>query len=167
MSQESGDQRVSMDSCDAHAHALCEENPYLMSSPNDFNQHTIDEFRANGGQVGGQFASIPLLLLHTVGAKSGQPRTNPVAYVTDGEQYVIIATANGAPTNPDWYYNILAHPLVTLEVGSATFPARATAAAGAERDRLYAKMVEHVPAFAAFETMVTRKIPVVVLTRTA
>jgi deazaflavin-dependent oxidoreductase (nitroreductase family) len=136
-----------------------------MSSPNDLNKQTIDEFRAHSGQVSGQFAGIPLLLLNTIGAKSGQPRTNPVAYVIDGDRYVIIATANGAPTNPDWYYNVLAHPLVTLEVGSERFQARATAAEGAERDRLYANMVEKIPAFAAVEKMTTRKIPVVVLTR--
>ena len=136
-----------------------------MSSSNDLNNQTIDEFRANSGHVSGQFAGIPLRLLNTIGAKSGQPRTNPVAYVIDGDRYVIIATANGAPTNPDWYYNVLAHPLVTLEVGSERFQARATAAEGAERDRLYANMVEKIPAFAAVEKMTTRKIPVVVLTR--
>lgn len=136
-----------------------------MSNPNDWNKQIIDEFRANSGQTTGQFAGRPLLLLNTVGAKSGQPRTNPLAYVTDGDQYVIIASKGGAPTNPDWYFNIIANPLVTLEVGAEKFQARATVAEGAERDRLYAKMVEKMPGFAEYEKSTTRKIPVLVLER--
>ena len=89
-----------------------------MSNQNDWNQATIDEFRANSGKVGGRFAGRTLLLLHTVGAKSKEERINPVAYITDGDRFVIIASKGGAPTNPDWSYNILAHPLVTVEVGT-------------------------------------------------
>jgi deazaflavin-dependent oxidoreductase (nitroreductase family) len=138
-----------------------------MSNPNDWNKAIIDEFRANGGQVGGRFAGRTLLLLHTIGAKSGQERINPVAYVADGDRLVIIASKAGAPTNPDWYYNLLANPLVTVEVGTETFQVRAVVAAEPERTRLYAKMVEMMPGFAEYQQKTTRIIPVVVLTRMA
>ena len=107
-----------------------------------------------------------MLLLHTVGAKSGQARTNPLVYVTDGERIIIGATKSGADSNPDWYYNLLAHPDVTVERGAEQFQARATAVTEEpERSRLYAKLVEHRPGFAEYESKTTRKIPVVVLER--
>src|SRR5512140_1144202 len=96
-----------------------------MSNLNDRNKAIIEEFRANAGKVGGPFAGRTLLLLHTIGAKSRQKRINPVAYITDGDRLVIIASKGGAPTNPDWYYNIIANPLVTVEVGTEKFQARA------------------------------------------
>lgn len=130
-----------------------------------WNRQVIEEFRANAGKVGGQYESIPLLLLHTTGAKSGQQRINPLAYTTDGERLVIIASKGGAPTSPDWYHNIVAHPDVTVEVGTETFEARATIAEGAERDELYAKQAALMPNFASYQEKTTRKIPVVVLTR--
>ena len=134
----------------------------------DFNQQIISEFRANNGKVGGPFAGGSLLLLTTTGAKSGQPRTSPLAYTTDGESLVIIASKAGAPTNPDWYYNLLAHPEVTVEVGNERYQARASVVADQEkRDRLYAKMVERMPGFADYQKKTTRKIPVVVLERLA
>ena len=93
----------------------------------DFNQAIIKEFRANDGKVGGYFAGANMLLLHTVGAKSGQARTNPLVYVTDGDRLVVGATKSGADSNPDWYYNLLANPAVTVELGTEQFRARATA----------------------------------------
>jgi deazaflavin-dependent oxidoreductase (nitroreductase family) len=104
-------------------------------------------------------------LLHTVGAKSGQPRINPVACIKDGERLVIIASKGGAPTNPDWYHNILANPLVTVETGSEQFQARATVAAEPERTRLFARMVAMMPGFADYQQKTTRVIPVIILTR--
>ena len=95
-----------------------------MSSPNEWNQAIIKEFRANGGKVGGRFAGTPVLLLHTTGARSGQPRVNPVVYTTDGGRLVIVASKGGAPTNPDWYYNLVANPVVTVEVGIEQFQVR-------------------------------------------
>jgi deazaflavin-dependent oxidoreductase (nitroreductase family) len=130
-----------------------------------FNRIIIDEFRANSGKVGGPFAGKTLLLLRTVGAKSGQARINPVAYVTDGDRLVIIASKGGAPTNPDWYYNILAHPLVTVEVGTEQFQAQAAVASEPERTRLYNQMVEMMPGFAEYQRKTTRVIPVITLTR--
>ena len=132
----------------------------------DFNQAIIQEFRANAGKVGGSFEGATMLLLHTVGAKSGQPRTNPLVYTTDGERLVVIASKGGAETNPDWYYNLLASPIVTVELGSEQFQARATALTEEpERSRLYAKMVEHRPGFADYEQQTSRRIPAIILER--
>lgn len=132
----------------------------------DFNQGVITEFRANGGKVGGYFAGANMLLLHTIGAKSGQVRINPLVYANDGDRMLIIASKGGAPTNPDWYYNLLANPVVTVEVGSEQFQARATAITEEpERSRLYAHMVAHREGFAEYEQKTSRKIPVVVLER--
>jgi deazaflavin-dependent oxidoreductase (nitroreductase family) len=133
---------------------------------NDFeawNRQVIEEFHANEGKVNG---SNSLLLLRTTGAKSGKQRVNPLAYTTDGERLVIIASKGGTPTNPDWYHNIVAHPDVTVEVGTETFEARATVVEGSERDELYAKQAAIMPNFAEYQEKTTRKIPVVVLTRT-
>ena len=128
------------------------------------NRRIIDEFRENDGKVGGRFEGKSLLLLHTRGAKSGQERINPLAYVRDGDRYVIIASKGGAPTNPSWYYNILASPLVTVEAGNETFQARAAVAEEPERTRLYNKMVEMMPGFDDYRRKTTRNIPVIVLT---
>lgn len=136
-----------------------------MNIQNDRNRAIIEEFRANAGKVGGPFAGRTLLLLHTIGAKSGQSRLNPVAYIKDGEQLTIIASKGGAPTNPGWYYNLVANPLVTVEVGTEQFQARAVIAEEPERTRLYAKMVEMMPAFAEYQRRTTRVIPVIVLRR--
>jgi deazaflavin-dependent oxidoreductase (nitroreductase family) len=131
----------------------------------DFNQSIITEFRANAGKVGGPFANSTLLLLTTTGAKSGQQRITPLATLKDGDRLVIIASKAGAPTNPDWYHNILAHPEVTVEIGTERFQARATVADESERKRLYAQMAEKAPVFADYEKKTERKIPVVLLER--
>jgi deazaflavin-dependent oxidoreductase (nitroreductase family) len=136
-----------------------------MSGPNDFNQSLIAEFRANGGQVGGQFKGATLLLLHTIGAKSGATRTNPLAYTKDGDRLIVIASKGGAPTNPDWYYNVVANSDVTVEVGTEQFKARATVADEQERDRLFAQMVAVMPGFGEYQRNTTRRIPVVILER--
>ncbi len=135
-----------------------------MSEANDRNKGIIDEFRANQGRVGGHFEGKTLLLLHTKGAKSGQERINPVAYVKDGERFVVIASKGGAPTHPDWYHNLVANPHVTIEVGTETFHVYAAVAEEPERTRLYNKMVEMMPGFDDYRKKTTRKIPVFVLT---
>ena len=135
-----------------------------MSNPNERNMVIIQEFRANTGKVGGPFAGKSLLLLHTIGAKSGQPRINPVACIRDSDRLVIIASKGGAPTNPDWYYNILANPLVSVETGTEQFQARASIAVEPERTRLYNHMVEMMPGFAEYQRKTVRVIPVVILT---
>jgi deazaflavin-dependent oxidoreductase (nitroreductase family) len=132
----------------------------------DFNRAIIAEFRANAGKVGGYFAGANLLLLHTIGAKSGQPRTNPLVYVRDGDRLVVAASKGGADTNPDWYYNLRANPTATVEVGAEQFPVRAMIVTEEpERSRLYAKLVEHRPGFAEYEQKTGRKIPTAVLER--
>ena len=136
-----------------------------MSDWNAFNRGLIDEYRATGGQVTGQFAGAPLLLLTTTGAKSGQPRTTPLAYTTDGERLVVIASKGGAPTHPDWYHNLRAHPEAAVELGRERFPARAIVAEGDARDRLYDRMAAQMPGFAEYQQNTTRRIPVVVLER--
>src|ERR1700738_5320945 len=104
-----------------------------MSQYNNFNQNTIDEFRSNNGKVGGYFANATLLLLTTVGAKSGQSRTTPVAYVTDADRLFIITAEGDAPDHPDWYYSLLASPVSTVEVGIERFQVRASSTADPER----------------------------------
>ena len=136
-----------------------------MSNPDERNQAIIEEFRANSGKVGGPFAGRTLLLLHTVGAKSGQSRINPVAYIKDGDRLVIIASKGGAPTHPDWYYNLLANPLVSVETGTEEFQARASVAEEPERTRLYNKMVGIMPGFDEYRRRTTRVIPVIILRR--
>jgi deazaflavin-dependent oxidoreductase (nitroreductase family) len=132
--------------------------------PANFNQEIIDQFRSNNGtMVSGVFKDSPLLLLTSTGAKSGQTRVNPLVYTRDGDRYVIIASKQGAPTNPDWYHNVVAHPEVTVEVGPDSFPARAVVAEGSERDRLYSAQAALMPGFAEYERKTTRRIPVVIL----
>ena len=121
--------------------------------------------RANAGKVGGPFANSTLLLLNTVGAKSGQPRIHPLVYATNGDQYLILASKGGAPTNPDWYANVRANPIVTVERGTERFQARATVATEPERTRLYAAMVKQSPGFAEYQLKTTRQIPVILLER--
>ena len=136
-----------------------------MSDAKDWNKQVIEEFRANDGKVGGHFENMTLLLLHTIGAKSGQLRLNPVATMADGDRYVIIASKGGAPTNPDWYYNIVANPEVRIEVGTEKFQAQADVAPEPERTALFAKMAAQHPGFAEYERNTDRVIPVIVLTR--
>ena len=131
----------------------------------DFNKKIIEEFRANGGVVGAPFENAPLLLLGTTGAKSGEHRTNPLAYLDEGERLIIIASFAGAPTNPPWYYNLQANPEVTLEVGTDKYQALASVVKEPERSELYAKMAAVMPAFAEYEQKTTRVIPVIALTR--
>ena len=135
-----------------------------MAEANDWNKQIIDEFRANSGKVGGQFEGAPLLLLHTTGAKSGQARVNPVMYQADGGNCVVFASKAGAPTNPDWYHNLLANPRASIEVGDQTVNVIAKVAEGDDRERLWARQKELYPGFAEYEaTAVGRQIPVVVL----
>jgi deazaflavin-dependent oxidoreductase (nitroreductase family) len=135
-----------------------------MSDLNERNKKIIDEFRANGGKVGGPFEGKTLLLLHTRGAKSQQERVNPVACTRDGDRLAVIASKGGAPTHPDWYYNVVANPLVTVEVGTEKFQAYAAVAEESERTRLYEQMIAMMPGFDDYRRKTTRVIPVVVLT---
>jgi deazaflavin-dependent oxidoreductase (nitroreductase family) len=136
----------------------------VSTSPADFNAQIIDEFRANEGRVGGMFQNMPLLLLHHTGARSGTAHVNPLAYLRDGDRYVIFASKGGAPDNPAWYHNLKAHPDMTIEVGTDSVDVRAEEAESGERDRLYATQSERSPQFTEYEAKAGRTIPVMVLT---
>jgi deazaflavin-dependent oxidoreductase (nitroreductase family) len=136
----------------------------MSTSPADFNTRIIEEFHANEGRVGGMFEDMPLLLLHHTGAKSGKSRINPLAYQSDAGRYVVFASKGGAPTNPDWYRNLKAHPDVTIEVGAEKIPVTASEATGEERDRLFRAQAERIPQFAEYQRQTERTIPVIVLT---
>jgi deazaflavin-dependent oxidoreductase (nitroreductase family) len=140
------------------------EERRVSTTPNDFNARIIDEFHANEGRVGGMFQGTTLLLLHHVGARTGTNRVNPLAYDRDGDRYVIFASKAGAPTNPDWYHNLKAHPNVEIEVGTDTIDVVAAEAVGEERDRLYRRQAERSPGFAEYQAKTDRVIPVMLLT---
>jgi deazaflavin-dependent oxidoreductase (nitroreductase family) len=135
-----------------------------MQMPSDmraFNETLIAEFRANGGKLSGRLANSSLLLLTTIGVRTGQPRVTPMGYVRDAERYVVIAANAGAHKHPDWYHNLLAQPRVVVEVGNERFEAMGRTAEDDERERLVAM----VPYFAAQQEKTERMIPVVVLER--
>lgn len=129
------------------------------------NKQIIEEFRANGGKVSGYFAKNTLLLLHTTGAKSGKERVNPLVTFEDDGRLVVVASKGGAPSHPDWYYNILANPVVEVEYGTEKFKARATIAEEPERSELYKRMENELAAFSEYKVRAGRVIPVVTLSR--
>lgn len=136
-----------------------------MTDVNDWNAQIIAEFRANEGRVGGNFEGAPVLLLHTIGARSGAERVNPMMYLDlDGRRYVFASKA-GADTNPDWFHNLLANPDVTVEAGTETYGATAVPVTGEERDRVYGEQARRYPGFAEYQAKTSRVIPVVELRR--
>jgi deazaflavin-dependent oxidoreductase (nitroreductase family) len=135
-----------------------------MAEVKDWNTSVIEEFRANDGNVGGNFKGAPLLLLHSKGAKTGQERVNPMMYQKVGDDYAVFASKGGMPTNPDWYHNLVANPEATVEVGTETIPVTARVAEGDERERIWSKQKSDYSGFADYEGKTTRQIPVVILT---
>jgi deazaflavin-dependent oxidoreductase (nitroreductase family) len=131
----------------------------------EINRKVIEEFRANGGKVGGQFAGAPMVLLTTKGAKSGKTYVNPLVYSRDGDKFVIIASYAGGPKNPSWYHNLVAHPTPTVEIGTERFQVKATFANGAERERLFNQQAAQMPIFNEYRKKTARHLPVVVLER--
>ncbi|CAM3447942.1 nitroreductase family deazaflavin-dependent oxidoreductase [Kibdelosporangium persicum] len=132
----------------------------------DFNTQVIEEFRANGGKVGGMFEGATMVILTTKGAKTGRTVTNPLVYLPDGDRIVIIASNGGADKHPAWYHNLKANPDITVEVGTEKYDATAEEVTdSAERDALYARMVERAPGFADYERNTTRRIPVIAVNR--
>ncbi|TMK23437.1 MAG: nitroreductase family deazaflavin-dependent oxidoreductase [Actinobacteria bacterium] len=137
-----------------------------MPDVKDRNTKIVDEFRGNAGKVGGPFEGRPMILLHHKGAKTGTERCNPLVYQDLGDRrYAIFASKGGAPTNPDWYHNLLANPEATVEIGTGTFRVVAHEAKGEERERIWAKQKKEMPGFADYEKKTSREIPVIVLTR--
>jgi deazaflavin-dependent oxidoreductase (nitroreductase family) len=135
------------------------------SDPNGFNETVIDEFRANGGVVGGRLADMRLLLLTTIDASSDEPRTTPLAYRRDGNRYLVIASNGGAARNPTWFRNVERSAHATVELGAETFAATATILRGSERDAAFAAIAAEAPSARAFEAKAGRTIPVIELER--
>ncbi|OBG99532.1 cell entry protein [Mycobacterium sp. E2699] len=133
------------------------------SDVSDFNRRNIEEFRANHGRVGGQFEGAPVLLLHTIGARSGEERVSPMMYLRDGDRYLVFASAAGADRNPAWYWNLVAHPDASIEVGDEHLDVHAVELEGAERDEKYAEQAKRYPGFAEYERKTSRTIPVLAL----
>ncbi len=134
-----------------------------MPEVHDRNRQTIEEFRANKGQVGGIWEGRPLLLLTTTGAKSGEQRIKPMMYMREDDRLYVFASKAGAPTNPDWYFNVLAHPAVVVEIGDRHHSATAKPVTGRERDEIYARWSEQNPQFRVYQEKTTRVIPVIEL----
>jgi deazaflavin-dependent oxidoreductase (nitroreductase family) len=139
--------------------------PLLMSSTyQDFNRAMIQDVRAHGGKAtSGPFMGRDLLILTTKGAKTGEKRETPLVVSRDGDHYVIVASKGGAPTNPNWYHNLLAHPEVTVEIGGQKFKAHARVAGDDDYERLYQNHAKNMPSFNDYRKKTTRKIPVVIL----
>lgn len=135
-----------------------------MTASEDFIAWTIREFRTKHGKVGGPFAGAPLLLLHTRGARTGLERINPMMYLADGPRYLVFASKAGSDRNPDWYYNLLAHPGSVIEVGAEQIEVTAAELRGAERDRMFTEQARRYPGFAGYQRQTRRIIPVLALT---
>ena len=133
----------------------------------EWNDKIIEEFRANDGKVSGPFEGAPLLLLHSVGAKSGASRVNPMMYQKVGDDFAVFASKGGAPTNPDWYHNLVANPRTLVEIGTETVAVVARVAEGDERERIWTKQKAAYSGFAEYEQRTTRTIPVIILERAA
>jgi deazaflavin-dependent oxidoreductase (nitroreductase family) len=136
-----------------------------MTDVNDWNATVITDFRANEGRVGGQFEGAPMILVHHTGRKSGTERVNPMMYQAVDGGYAVFASKAGATTNPDWYYNLVANPDTTVEVGSETIPVHAREASADERAPIWTKQKADYPGFADYEKSTDRTIPVIVLKR--
>ncbi|EWM17100.1 nitroreductase/quinone reductase family protein [Kutzneria sp. 744] len=137
-----------------------------MSEQQDFNQTVIEEFRANGGRVGGRLDGVDLVLVTHTGARTGRALTTPLGHVVDGDDLVVVAANRGSATHPSWYHNMVANPDVTVEVGSATYQAKAIVATGDERARLWDRIAALKPFLLDFQDKAgPREIPLVVLRR--
>jgi deazaflavin-dependent oxidoreductase (nitroreductase family) len=132
----------------------------------DFNQQVIEEFRANDGRVGGPFEGLPLVLVHHRGGRTGVERVSPLAYQQlDDGAIAVFGSKGGAPTDPDWFHNLVANPRARVEVGTETYDVTARVADGEERERIWEKQKADHPQFAGYETRTSRQIPVVILER--
>ena len=136
-----------------------------MSELNEYNKTVIEEFRANQGKVGGQMENMPVVLITMTGAKSGRTITKPLVYSKDGDRMAVIASFAGAPKHPAWYLNLIAHPEVTVEVGTEKFRAKVEETSGDERQRLFDAQAAQMAIFNDYQKKTTRQIPVLTLTR--
>jgi deazaflavin-dependent oxidoreductase (nitroreductase family) len=136
-----------------------------MSDQNEFNRKLIADFHATRDEAGGPLTGRPVLLLTTTGAHSGRRSTTPLMSIREGDRLLVVASNAGAPRHPDWYHNVVAHPEVTVEVGTETFAANALVLEGAEREELWRRIIARYPFFADHQAKVTRQIPLVALER--
>lgn len=130
---------------------------------NERNRRIVEEFRANGGVVGDGLEGATLLILHTTGRRTGREHVTPLVYLPDGDRYVVFGSKGGAPTHPEWYLNLVAHPEATVEVGTRTLRVEARQITGLERDELYARQVERMRSFAEYQEKTSRVIPAIAL----
>jgi deazaflavin-dependent oxidoreductase (nitroreductase family) len=131
----------------------------------DWNDKIIEEFRANEGKVGGNFAGATMILIHSIGARTGAERVSPLVYFADGDRMIIVASKGGAPENPAWYHNLKANPKIDVEVGAETFAVDAAELTGDERDAVWATVTAKMPGFAEYQKNTERTIPLFALTR--
>ena len=137
-----------------------------MPTPHDWNAKVIAEFRANNGEVQAPYDDPPpMLLLHTIGARSGKEHIVPMRAMPEGDTLHVFASAHGSERHPDWYYNLLAYPEIVIEKGNETIPVRASELAGAERDAIFARQAARFPIFAEYAQKLKRTIPVIRLDR--
>jgi deazaflavin-dependent oxidoreductase (nitroreductase family) len=140
-----------------------------MPEVSPWNERVVTEFRANCGQVGGEYSGYLMILVHNVGARSGRSRINPLVYQAVGKDFALFASKRGAPRHPDWYYNLRANPDTVVEVGTATgtevIEVRAREAEGEERARIWAAQKAAMPVFREYEAVAGRIIPVLLLER--
>lgn len=131
----------------------------------EMNRTVISEFRETGGKAGGVFEGMPLVLVHHTGVRSGIERIAPLVPLLDGGRIFVFASKGGSDENPHWYGNLVAHPQITVELGTETFPATARVVTGAERDDIYARQSALEPQFAEHQRNTKRLIPVIELVR--
>lgn len=131
----------------------------------DFNRSIVEEFRANGGKVGGPFEGGTLLLLHTTGAKSGKSRLSPLAYLMIDGKMIIVGSYAGAPKHPAWVHNLRANPKAYIEIGTEAYDVAVRELPENERNATYPKLIELAPVFAEYQAKTTRPIPLFELTR--
>ena len=136
-----------------------------MSDMQEMNKRIMEEFRANGGFVGGIFEGAPMLILHSIGAKSGKPRVNPLMYQALGNDFAIFASNAGAPNNPLWYNNLEKNPEASVEVATDTVKVSARIAHGEEREEIWTRQKADFPMFTSYEQQTDRQIPVILLER--
>jgi deazaflavin-dependent oxidoreductase (nitroreductase family) len=134
-----------------------------MTDVNEFNRNNIEEFRSNHGRLGGPFDGAPVLLLHTTGARSGQERVHPLIYLDDDGRYLLFASAGGVDSSPAWYWNLVANPDASIEVGDQNLDVHAVELSGEERDAKYAEQARRYPQYADYQRSTTRTIPVLAL----
>jgi deazaflavin-dependent oxidoreductase (nitroreductase family) len=133
--------------------------------PSRDQERVVAEFRARDGKVGGYHASMQLMLLTTIGARTGQRRAVPLTYLPDGDRYIVTAGNAGSDRHPAWYHNLIANPEVTIEVGSEAFEGVAIVAGETEHQALYDRFAAAYPQLAGYQALTARQIPVVILTR--